>query len=137
MKLVIEIIETNKKLTLEIKTQYSVLGRLKSDFILNDTFCSAQHAVLFLNAKNELVITDLKSRNGTFVNGERVGEAVLKAGDWVQLGQTVFKIVEIKENDSKQAESEICHDWAGFWKCLPKPAQSVFQKHAVNARSDG
>ncbi|MCX7704109.1 MAG: FHA domain-containing protein [Planctomycetota bacterium] len=35
-------------------------------------------------------ITDLNSANGTFVNGERITERILKEGDKIQAGQTIF-----------------------------------------------
>ena len=35
-------------------------------------------------------VEDLGSSNGTYVNGERVQEAVVKAGDSIQLGPVVF-----------------------------------------------
>jgi len=37
-------------------------------------------------------IQDLKSRNGTFVNGQRVTEAVLKTGDEIRVGHTTFMV---------------------------------------------
>jgi pSer/pThr/pTyr-binding forkhead associated (FHA) protein len=38
----------------------------------------------------EYVIKDLKSRNGTFVNGTRVEVSVLKPGDTIRLGDVDF-----------------------------------------------
>jgi pSer/pThr/pTyr-binding forkhead associated (FHA) protein len=36
------------------------------------------------------VITDLNSRNGTFVNGVRITRQYLRPGDQIQIGQTVI-----------------------------------------------
>lgn len=41
---------------------------------------------------NELVVWDLGSRSGTFVNGTRVTQANLKAGDRLALGVTEFSV---------------------------------------------
>ena len=38
-------------------------------------------------------LSDLNSRNGTFVNGARVGRADLKDGDYVQLGECIFRFL--------------------------------------------
>jgi pSer/pThr/pTyr-binding forkhead associated (FHA) protein len=36
------------------------------------------------------VLRDLGSHNGTELNGQRITEAVLKAGDWIRAGQSSF-----------------------------------------------
>jgi pSer/pThr/pTyr-binding forkhead associated (FHA) protein len=73
---------------------------------------SRQHCVI-LTTENEVVVRDLNSRNGTFVNGERVGEeAVLLSGDVLRIGplefellieQTVAKVKRSKVSDIKEA----------------------------------
>ena len=40
----------------------------------------------------ELKVRDLASSNGTYVNGQRVNEAVLKAGDRISVGPVVFTV---------------------------------------------
>src|SRR5262245_5430673 len=62
-------------------------------------FVIAQQAVSRVHAALETVgertqIRDLSSRNGTFVNGERVSAAPLRAGDLVRIGDAVFVYVE-------------------------------------------
>jgi hypothetical protein len=37
-------------------------------------------------------VTDRESREGTFVNGERVTEAEVKNGSWIRAGMTVFSV---------------------------------------------
>lgn len=41
-------------------------------------------------SEDELKIRDLGSRNGTFLNGERIDEAAVKAGDRVKVGPVTF-----------------------------------------------
>ncbi len=41
---------------------------------------------------SECRLRDLRSTNGTFVNGQRVEEAVLRDGDEIRAGQTVFRV---------------------------------------------
>ncbi len=41
------------------------------------------------------MIADDRSRNGVFVNGERVREARLRHGDHVQIGNRVMRYLEV------------------------------------------
>jgi transcriptional regulator with AAA-type ATPase domain len=52
-----------------------------------------------------LIIRDLGSMNGVFVNGQRVGEAVLSVGDLVRLGEWIGLIVEGFLDRSPPAEA--------------------------------
>jgi pSer/pThr/pTyr-binding forkhead associated (FHA) protein len=62
---------------------------------------SAHHAAVRLNDQ-ELVLTDLGSRNGTFVNDERVTECRLAHQDWIAIGKHIC-IVDL--HDSLSLES--------------------------------
>ena len=53
------------------------------------TFVSRVHARL-VRAGAAWVVTDNESRNGTFVNGERISRAVLADGDVLECGRTLF-----------------------------------------------
>ncbi|MEO1512207.1 MAG: ATPase, T2SS/T4P/T4SS family, partial [Planctomycetota bacterium] len=46
-------------------------------------------------------LRDLESRNGTKLNGMRVTESVLSAGDQIQIGSLVFEVQEREANGSK------------------------------------
>ena len=61
--------------------------------ISNDDYVSANHAVLRY-AQGSLFVSDLKSRNGTFLNENPVtSSAVLvRAGDRIRFGQSVFQV---------------------------------------------
>lgn len=64
-----------------------VLGRHpKADLPLDEEGVSRKHAALRVAADGSVIIRDLGSTNGTFVNGERVYELVLKDGDKIQIG---------------------------------------------------
>lgn len=65
------------------------LGRSPScEIPLEDHKVSRKHAKIFLD-EGQTKITDLGSRNGTVVNGEKIeGEAILLPGDRVQVGET-------------------------------------------------
>lgn len=59
---------------------------------LPDPKISRQHAAMVLQGA-DLVIKDLGSTNGTFVNDKRVKEAVLNHGDQLRLGNTVLEFI--------------------------------------------
>jgi transcriptional regulator with AAA-type ATPase domain len=56
------------------------------------TSVSRLHARISMRGQ-EIVVDDLDSRNGTFVNGLRVRSAYVEHGDVVRIGEVVFKIV--------------------------------------------
>lgn len=57
----------------------------------DDTFVSQVHARVF-NDQGNIIIEDLGSTNGTFVNGNRLTNAVaLQRGDRLQIGSTVLE----------------------------------------------
>lgn len=54
---------------------------------------SRKHCVI-ITTDSEVVVRDLNSRNGTFVNGERVGEeSLLLTGDQLRVGPLEFEMV--------------------------------------------
>lgn len=62
------------------------LGRHRNnDIVINDPKVSGFHARID-RAPEGFVLVDLKSRNGSFVNGRRVENGALKTGDEIRLG---------------------------------------------------
>ena len=59
------------------------------DARVDDAVMSRLHFILEPQGR-AYVIRDQNSHNGTEVNGQRVTEAMLKAGDWIRAGQSVF-----------------------------------------------
>jgi two-component system, NtrC family, response regulator HydG len=57
--------------------------------MLNDPLCSRVHALVRLS-DYRWHIRDFESRNGTFVNGQRIDEAVLDSGHNVRIGSAEF-----------------------------------------------
>lgn len=69
-----------------------VLGRvLSADLRVDDPRVSRIHALIEVKG-NSIVITDLASSHGTFVNGKKVLEAKLNYGDSVRLGFVDLKV---------------------------------------------
>lgn len=75
-----------------IARDVSVVGRREDcDFRIPLGEISRKHCRLIRDGEN-LRVEDLGSSNGTFVNGERVQEAVLQPGDTLQMGSVVFVV---------------------------------------------
>lgn len=63
-----------------------VIGRdVKADVMLNNESVSRRHAEIVRLAEGYL-LRDLNSKNGTYVNGQRVQEYLLQEGDMVAIG---------------------------------------------------
>ncbi len=68
------------------------LGRgTNADFIVGDALISRIHCRLTAS-EEQLVIEDLQSTNGTFVNDVRLGLSTLEDGDRVRLGHVEFSV---------------------------------------------
>jgi pSer/pThr/pTyr-binding forkhead associated (FHA) protein len=62
------------------------------DIFLDDTFVSAKHALFEVNDEG-LTVEDLRSTNGTLVNGASIhGATLLEVGDRVSVGDTLFEV---------------------------------------------
>ncbi|MFO8005401.1 FHA domain-containing protein [Thioalkalivibrio sp.] len=67
----------------------SVGRQADNDIVLQEGSVSSQHAWL-VNDGGECRVVNLLSTNGTWVNDEKVHEAVLKDGDHVRFGRAEF-----------------------------------------------
>src|SRR5260370_831703 len=66
-----------------------VVGRSKDcDLPVEDDGVSREHAAFHIQGAR-VTVEDLDSRNGTFVEGERIEKRALKPGDRVRLGPNV------------------------------------------------
>ena len=63
----------------------------RADFIVDAALVSRLHCRITAAAEN-LEVVDLKSTNGTFVNGKRVHKAHLAAGDTLRVGRVELTV---------------------------------------------
>lgn len=71
-----------------------IVGRDETcDLQIDGEWISRHHAVLFRN-KHATIVVDLKSKNGTFVNGQRVSTHVLVNNDVISLGDHRVKFID-------------------------------------------
>lgn len=96
-----------------------ILGRaLEADVRVNDTQVSRQHAKVTAVKSDaegvaEYVLTDLDSRNGTFLNGRRIRREPLQNGDKITIGETILRfdlLDEIDREYQRQIHRLISHD---------------------------
>jgi pSer/pThr/pTyr-binding forkhead associated (FHA) protein len=78
------------------------IGRDKSNKIVIVSFYVSKFHAEIGYQKNILIIRDLNSRNGIYVNGKKADVVVLKDGDKIQIGHSVFWI---SDNETDLLES--------------------------------
>ncbi len=81
-----------------------VLGRGSgADIVLSGPLVSRRHAEL-TDTEHGLMVTDLGSRNGLFVNGDKLNApALLAPGDSLAIGENSFTLVELPAPLDRQA----------------------------------
>ncbi len=86
----------------------STIGRSsENDVRLSDARVSKRHARLLIG--QEIEILDANSANGVLVAGEKVARAVLRSGDAVTLGDTVFRVQTVGGQELPAFRSEVPH----------------------------
>ena len=72
--------------TYELKVEKSTVGRVADNTLeIPEPSISSHHCELVLKG-SEVLVKDLNSTNGTFINGEKISEGVLKSGNILRLG---------------------------------------------------
>ncbi len=78
-----------------------VIGRVNdADLLLLDEKISRKHAKISTH-KGRVMIEDLASRNGTFVNGVRIRSMELQEGDKIVIGSSTMQLASVSEVGSR------------------------------------
>jgi len=78
--------------THELKVDKTTIGRVEDNtFQIAEPSVSSHHCEVLLRGP-DVVVRDLNSTNGTFINGEKVSETVLKPGQVLRLGQIEMRL---------------------------------------------
>jgi hypothetical protein len=81
--------EAGRRVELDLEV---AIGRQEGDLVVEDPEVSRRHAVL-RRSGGSVVVEDLDSTNGTFVNGERIRTPMsVGPGDQVRVGRTTLEI---------------------------------------------
>jgi len=98
------LLPSNKKILLN--KQVTKIGRnQENDIIIKNSFVSKFHCEI-INSENDYIIKDLSSKNGTFVNGDKIqSEVKLKNHDVLTFNSTKPMFKFISEESSSDAEN--------------------------------
>jgi pSer/pThr/pTyr-binding forkhead associated (FHA) protein len=78
--------------THELKADKTTIGRVEDNaFQIAEASVSSHHCEVLVRG-SEVVVHDLNSTNGTFINGEKISESVLKPGQILRLGQIEMRL---------------------------------------------
>lgn len=79
--------------TLTISSKPVILGRSSSCTLkVPDDLISSKHLAIKLNASGEVLVKDLETTNGTYLNGMQVRQEKLYIGDELKIGDTSLTI---------------------------------------------
>jgi len=78
--------------TQELKADKTTVGRVEDNtFQIAEPSVSSHHCEVLLRG-SDVVVRDLNSTNGSFINGEKVTESVIKPGQILRLGQVELRL---------------------------------------------
>lgn len=139
-----------------LKKDKFLIGRAKDCTLRAGSESISRHHCAILRGEQGFSIRDLGSRNGTYVNDQKIeAETLLADGDEVQVGQLKFRVDGAADIDrSKQAkvknvgeaisrsaahapqESGELEDDISNWLLGPEPGSSVSSKETQSIRID-
>jgi pSer/pThr/pTyr-binding forkhead associated (FHA) protein len=78
--------------THELKGEKTTIGRVEDNaFQIEEQSVSSHHCEVLLRG-SDVIVHDLNSTNGTFINGEKVVESPIKPGQTLRLGQIEMRL---------------------------------------------
>ena len=88
--------------THDLKVDKTTIGRVEDNtFQIAEPSVSSHHCEILMRG-TDVVVKDLNSTNGSYINGEKVTESVLKPGQILRLGQIEMRL----ETDTPAAASK-------------------------------
>jgi len=74
-------------------TEEVTVGRVQGNDLMLPRGNVSKHHARFVHREGRIILTDLKSTNGTYLNGRRIAQATLvREGDSVQIGDYVLRV---------------------------------------------
>jgi hypothetical protein len=94
-----------KGMVFNLESRLTIGRGEENDIRLNHSTVSRQHTLVFLE-NGQVFVEDMKSRNGTYLNGERVERALLSSGDIVWVGDVALRFLQEHDQDVIDVGSE-------------------------------
>jgi pSer/pThr/pTyr-binding forkhead associated (FHA) protein len=92
---------------IKIPAPKCIIGRGDDCHLRPQSDAVSRHHCAIITTDTEVAVRDMNSRNGTFVNGERVGEeSVLLTGDVLRVGPLEFELI-IEQTAAKLKRSKV------------------------------
>ncbi len=91
----------------ELKVEKTTVGRVSDNaFEIPEASVSSHHAEIILRG-SEVIVHDLNSTNGTFINGQQItGEASLKPGQILRLGTIEMRLESGQPEAARQKQAQ-------------------------------
>lgn len=127
-KLIITNSDTTRSYEFELTRDETRIGRAVdlNDIVLEDAQVSRQHAMVKRNGQN-LSVVDPGSANGTFINGHRIKEHLLKDGDLFVIGKYTLQFshrvaaaVSVKYDEKKIGNTVLLRAPSELGAIIPK-----------------
>jgi pSer/pThr/pTyr-binding forkhead associated (FHA) protein len=100
-------LQNQPSIFLEPDSRYTIGRELDNFIIVGGDLVSRHHAVIYRDREGQVFIEDLKSRNGTLVNGSRISAPLLLiTGDRITVGTHLFSLKNLSSPKSPQ-DSEV------------------------------
>lgn len=92
----LQVVERGSPRTVQLRTPFELGRSREAEVFLRDPEVSRRHA-RFEGQNGVVYVEDLKSSNGTFLNGRRVGEAIeVRQGDEIDVGTTRLVVTAVR-----------------------------------------
>lgn len=102
MAIYLRITEENKNQHIRIGARPIFIGRSsKCHITLKDNMVSGKHLAIKINGDGHVVIKDLDTTNGTYLNGNKIDESLLYLDDFIHVGRIKMSLVP-KEMTSQE-----------------------------------
>ena len=80
----------------EVTRSRVTVGREEGEILLGDPLISRKHAAFEVFGSHHIVVKDLASTNGTYLNGRLIAYSKLNDGDQIRVGSTLLEaLIEI------------------------------------------
>jgi pSer/pThr/pTyr-binding forkhead associated (FHA) protein len=128
----------------ELNVDKTTIGRVDDNsFQIADPSVSSHHCEVLLRG-TDVFVRDLNSTNGTFINGEKVSESVLKAGQTLRLGQIELQLLAegqpmptVTATQAPAASAPVPNPAAPFRKPIDQTAATLPRGVNLNELADG